>query len=262
MSSSIKSFVGGRRAFTLIELLVVIAIIAILASMLLPALQQARTRARTAACVNNFKQLGMIFQQYAEDSDGFLPHRTTESGTPLRRYKSCLWRYDEKLWNFRYTEEHLGGWDKNNTEKVWNKGKYVCPGADLAEFDALVQAGLNYASHEYFNTFGICHAFIARGKTQQGAIPKLNMIRFPSQLFYMADSNGHRELSYDSDPSQKTDGGSLSLRHGGGANIYHVDGHVGFRKRDEFPVTLKKGEYWTSWHWAFRDYGGYKLYHH
>ena len=42
----------------------------------------------------------------------------------------------------------------------------------------------------------------------------------------------------------------------------HVDGHVGFRKRDEFPVTYKKGDYWTSWHWAFRDYNGYKLYHH
>ena len=139
MSFSAKSSSGAKCFFTLIELLVVIAIIAILASMLLPALQQARTRARTASCVNNFKQLGMIFQQYAEDSDGFLPHRTTESGTPLRRYKSCLWRYDEKLWNFRYTEEHLGGWDKNNTQKVWNKGKYVCPGADLAEFDALVQ---------------------------------------------------------------------------------------------------------------------------
>ena len=263
MSFSIEPSSGAERCFTLIELLVVIAIIAILASMLLPALQQARGRARTAACVNNFKQLGMIFQQYAEDNGGFLPHKTTEGGTPLRRYKSCLWRYDQKLWNFPHAEEHLGGWDRNNTTKTWNKGKYICPGAELAEFDVMVKAGMNTATNVYYNSFGICHAFIQRGKDQEGAIPKLNMIRFPSQLFYMADSNGGRQLSYDSDPSQKGDGSSLSLRHGGGSNIYHVDGHVGFRKRDEFPVTYKRGDYWMSWHWVFRDHkDGYKMWHY
>lgn len=78
----VLAFNQSKRAFTLIELLVVISIIALLISILLPALGSARSASRTVKCLSNLRQVGVLVQMYTNDNKAFLPPPYGMPGAP------------------------------------------------------------------------------------------------------------------------------------------------------------------------------------
>ncbi|MHC4437624.1 MAG: type II secretion system protein [Planctomycetota bacterium] len=82
-----------RRGFTLIELLVVIAIIALLMSILMPALQRVKKQAQAVACTSTLKQWGLIWYMYTEDNDGKFPTGASVAGDATNDWPEVLWDY-------------------------------------------------------------------------------------------------------------------------------------------------------------------------
>src|SRR5208283_4511284 len=90
---SMKTTVTFKTAFTLVELLVVIAVIGIVAALLLPALNAAKTQAKKTTCLDNLKQINAALRMYYDDSNDASPTAFYPEGTPMGDYKERIMSY-------------------------------------------------------------------------------------------------------------------------------------------------------------------------
>ncbi len=182
-----------KKNFTLIELLVVIAIIAILASMLLPALASARESARQVRCVNNLKNYGAIWILYTDDNDGWLPR--TDDGT-YTFYPTNMYWYLVLSPYFNSINWALPG------------GSLLCP--------------------SYYENTGTSLTY---GASYYTGCKNIKKCPEPSKVTYMADSRGTKNYFWRPAPSAVPRAafagyGENDLRHRRKCNVLCIDGHV------------------------------------
>ena len=211
-----------RHCFTLIELLVVIAIIAILAAMLMPALQQARESAQKVDCLSNQKQMGVMMNLYADSFDG---HLLTHSIYYTFRYNflnvSTTSRHS--IGNgYPYILSHLGI-SRTNLDKTGTKSSpFVCPSAMLKSN----QSHWSSIYNGYIYGINLVMTFTDRTWATR-SMWKQSQIKNASQTIYFADSyhRTNKVMNGMFYPQANQSGVLYGMWHNGTANVSFIDGH-------------------------------------
>ena len=225
--SSSHLHIFTQSAFTLIELLVVIAIIAILAAMLLPALQQAREKARSANCMSNLKQMGSGCRTYLDDNKDFFPLKDYDRGDGKKIYWGRAMAYGKYIAGSMFicpTGKGLAPTGVAWIQKVYNFWKI----ADTDEVANYSDPAYPYAYPSYGINNWICPRTLDSGRSQ-----KAGDYRTPSQKFLFGDSferankNIGRHVGAHTINFKSTENTIATIHNSNrSANFCWMDGHV------------------------------------
>lgn len=237
------SRIGKRRnSFTLIELLVVIAIIAILASMLLPALNQAREKAKAASCVNNLKQCAAANLTYANDYNDFVLYRSNNANQDS--WGAVL--LNQKYLPGSYTS--LGNYYLFNPVLVCPTVQRNPTADEESQLRFRIYGMLNYqGDYDYTarsKQIALGKFVVTLPESTSFSYFSLVKMKQPTGTAMLADSgyvNTHDQFGYCvwSIMAHKVgdDGTGFMLRHANRANVAFMDGHVTSGTPQEFYAT-------------------------
>ncbi len=234
-----------RRTFTLIELLVVIAIIAILAGMLLPALNQAREKAKSTSCINNLKQQFLGFQNYYEAFDDVLMPRfvAPTKGNAVRFFNQPgSWWVNSLV--PAITEDTR--WGKEANRWLYGPGMSICPSSRPIEDKVANNEGGNGWDQMMYRCYGINYGLAWSPLAGESYPPprKVSAIRGGSRVVLLTDfgnANGGFNPSDDSNINPDkclknfavytSTTGRLAYRHAGKINMLMLAGNVASTSR-------------------------------
>jgi prepilin-type N-terminal cleavage/methylation domain-containing protein/prepilin-type processing-associated H-X9-DG protein len=164
-----------RKAFTLIELLVVIAIIALLLSILMPALKKVKAAGQAVVCASNMGQIGKAMVLYSETYDSYVPRAETTDGTLIAAG-------DYQIWPVLFAPFIGGDSASTKLENFWEIKAYNCPSypTNIPEGTQTMDYVVNAWKYDQNNLAG----FERHGPTKRSAIKNLGALIYLGEYGY------------------------------------------------------------------------------